>query len=166
MADDTLPPVTDDAHLNLARETLEALLEKMQITATVTAAWREPEEDGDAQAIGLDVQGNDLSPLIGRKGETLAALQYITRLIIAKHLKANPSVVIDVEGFKKRRDEQLRRMARRAAEQAVERNKTITLEPMPAHERRVVHLELRAHEQVFTESVGEGDRRKVTVIPK
>lgn len=73
--------------------------------------------------------------------------------------------MVDVEGYRARRERQLRRLARRMAQQAVERGRTMVLEPMPAHERRIIHLELRDHEQVRTESVGEGERRKVTIIP-
>jgi spoIIIJ-associated protein len=76
------------------------------------------------------------------------------------------SLAVDVEGYRQRREQQLRRMAQRLAEQAVERGRTMTLEPMPANERRIIHLELRDHLAVRTESVGEGDRRKVTIIPK
>jgi spoIIIJ-associated protein len=75
-------------------------------------------------------------------------------------------VIVDVEGFRRRREQQLRRMARRAAEQAVDRGRTVTLEPMPANERRIIHIELRSHPGVVTESVGIGRQRKVTVIPK
>jgi spoIIIJ-associated protein len=114
----------------------------------------------------LDVQGDDLDPLIGRRGETLAALQYIARLILSKQFGRNVDLVVDVQGHKQRREDQLRRMARRMAEQAAERQRVMSLEPMPANERRIIHLELREHPDVTTESVGDGDRRKVTIIPK
>ena len=114
----------------------------------------------------LDVRGNDLDPLIGRQGETVAALQYIVRLILSKEFGHSVDVVVDVQGHKQRREEQLRRMARRMAEQAAERQRVMTLEPMPANERRLIHLELRDHPDVITESVGEGTHRKVTIIPR
>jgi spoIIIJ-associated protein len=104
--------------------------------------------------------------LIGRKGETVSALQYIARLIIAKQVGHGVDLVVDVQGHKKRREEQLRRMAQRMAEQAVERGRTMTLEPMPANERRIIHLELRDHPRVTTESVGDGTQRKVTIVPR
>jgi spoIIIJ-associated protein len=104
--------------------------------------------------------------LIGRRGETLSALQYITRLIVGKELHKPIAVVIDVEGYRARREQQLRRLARRMAQQTIERGRTMSLEPMPANERRIIHIELREHSQVYTESVGEGEKRKVTIIPR
>jgi spoIIIJ-associated protein len=158
------PVANAEADLETARLVLVDLLERMQVEAEVHAALGEPDE-GETPII-LDVQGPDLGLLIGRKGETLAALQYIARLIIAKQAGRSVDVVVDVQGHKKRREEQLRRIARRMAEQAVERGRTMTLEPMPANERRIIHLELRDHPSVTTESVGDGSQRKVTVIPR
>ncbi len=162
------PDATDaDAEgLRTARETLEELLDKMKIKAQVLAHWGEPEEAGEPRPLILDVRGNDLSMLIGRKGETLSALQYLTRLITSKELGEGVNVMVDIEGYRQRREEQLRRVARRMAEQAAQRKRTLSLEPMPPNERRIIHLELRDHPAVRTESVGEGDRRKVTIIPK
>ncbi|MGH2521152.1 MAG: protein jag [Anaerolineales bacterium] len=157
---------TEDPALRSARETLAALLEKMKITAGVSASWGALDEEDSSRPLILDVSGEDLGLLIGRRGETLAALQSITRLIIAKQLGEGVNVIVDVQGHKRRREEQLRRMARRMAEQAVQRQRMMTLEPMPPYERRIIHLELRDHPSVRTESVGEGNRRKVTIIPK
>lgn len=159
-------PELEDNTLRVARQCLIELLGKMKVKADVRASWGAPEEIGEAPQLMLDVQGDDLGMLIGRKGETLAALQYIVRLIISKQLNQAVSLAVDVEGYRQRREQQLRRMAQRMAEQAVQRGRTMTLEPMPANERRIIHLELRDHPGVRTESVGEGDRRKVTIIPK
>lgn len=163
---DPEPEDREDSRLRLAQQTLEELLAKMKIKAAVQARWGDPDEPGDAPSVMLDVQGNDLGALIGRKGETLSALQYIARLILAKSLNESVNLIVDVEGYRQRREQQLRRMAQRMAEQALQRQRTLTLEPMPASERRIIHLELRDHPGVRTESVGEGDRRKVTIIPK
>jgi spoIIIJ-associated protein len=162
---DASMPEANEQDLTLAQATLQDILTKMNISATIAADWGEPDEDG-LRTLQLDVQGDDLSLLIGRKGEALAALQYMTRLIIGKHLRQGVNLVVDVEGFRRRRQEQLRRMARRLAEQVVQRGRAMSLEPMPPDERRIVHIELRDHPQVRTESVGEGSRRKVTIIPK
>ena len=159
-------PEPDDNTLHLAQQCLVELLDKMKVKAEVRASWGAPEEPGEPPQLLLDVQGNDLGMLIGRKGETLAALQYLVRLMISKQLNQAVSLAVDVEGYRQRREEQLRRMAQRMAEQAVQRGRTMTLEPMPANERRIIHLELRDHPAVRTESVGEGDRRKVTIILK
>jgi spoIIIJ-associated protein len=155
-----------DPELQQGRQVLEDLLERMHLTAQVQASRGQPETEADAPVMVLDVQGDDLDPLIGRRGETLAALQYITRLILSKQFGHSVDLVVDVQGHKQRRDDQLRRMARRMAEQAAERQRVMTLEPMPANERRIIHLELRDHPDVVTESVGEGTHRKVTIIPR
>jgi spoIIIJ-associated protein len=158
-------PEEGDA-LRLSKETVEELLQRMSIEAQVRARWGEPDEPGKIRPLFVDVLGDDLSILIGRRGETLTALQYITRLIVGKELKRPVAVLIDVEGYRARREQQLRRLARRMASQAIETSRTMTLEPMPAYERRIIHIELRDDPQVETVSVGEGNRRKVTIIPK
>ncbi|MBN1810760.1 MAG: protein jag [Anaerolineae bacterium] len=114
----------------------------------------------------FDVRGPDVSVLIGRRGETLAALQLIARLIVGQETARRADLIVDVDGYKARREESLRRLAQRLAEQAVRTNRRVVLEPMPPHERRIVHLTLRDHQKVTTESIGEGDRRKVTIIPR
>ena len=155
-----------DPELEQARSTLQDLLEHMHVRAEVVAGYGQQDPESDGPAIVLDVRGDDLDPLIGRHGETLTALQYITRLILSKQFSHNVDLVVDVQGHKQRREEQLRRMAHRMAEQAAERQRVMSLEPMPANERRIIHLELRDHPDVTTESVGDGDRRKVTIVPK
>lgn len=155
-----------DAALNVARQTLEEFLGKMNITAEVSASWGDAEPDEESRPMILDVRGQDLGLLIGRRGDTLSALQYLTRLMVSKQLGEGLNVIVDVEGHKRRREEQLRRLARRVAEQAIQRGRVMPLEPMPADERRIIHLELRHHPDVYTESVGEGSRRKVTIVPK
>ena len=111
----------------------------------------------------VDVEGKDLSILIGRRSETLNALQYITGLIVSKELGRWVPLLIDIQGYRSRRERQLRQLGRRMADQAVQTGRKQTLEPMPANERRIIHLELRDHPQVFTESVGEEPYRKVTI---
>jgi spoIIIJ-associated protein len=156
----------DDNTLRVALATLENLLARMKVSARVAAAWGEPDEPGGLRPLLLNVEGDDLSVLIGRKGETLAALQYITRLIASKQIGAAVNAVVDVAGYKQRREEQLRRLAQRMADQVVQRGRAMALEPMSASERRIIHLALRDHPSVRTESVGDGERRKVTLIPK
>lgn len=149
----------------VSRETVSELLSRMGIDARVDAVWGDPVSEGHIRPLHVDIHGDDLSILIGRRGETLDALQYITRLIVGKELQRPVSVLIDVEGYRSRREQQIRRLARRMARQAVDTGRTFSLEPMPANERRIVHLELRDNPDVETESVGEGNRRKVTIIP-
>jgi spoIIIJ-associated protein len=153
----------DDARVGLA--TLQELLAKMQITAQVTV-YRAQMNEGEQAPWVLQIRGRDLGVLIGRRGETLTALQYITRLIASRELQRRINIVLDVEGYKSRREEMLRRLAKRMADQAVQTDRTVVLEPMPPYERRIVHLALRDHPEVTTESIGEGDHRKVTIIPR
>jgi spoIIIJ-associated protein len=144
-------------------ETISELLRHMGIDAQIEIHWGEKDDSNRACPLHVDLRGKDLSILIGRKAETLASLQYMTRLIVGKKLHRPIPIVIDVEGYRARREQQLRQLARRMAQQAIERGRTMTLEPMPANERRIIHIELRDHPQVFTESIGEGDRRKITI---
>lgn len=155
-----------DEPLRVAEEILSELLERMGVEATVQARWGEAAAEDAHRPVLVDLHGDDLSILIGHRGETLAALQYITRLIAGKELQQPAPILIDVEGYRARRESQLRQLARRMAEQAVERGRTMALEPMPASERRIIHIELRDHADVTTESIGEGDHRKVTIIPR
>lgn len=153
----------DDARVG--RATLQELLGKMDIRAEVIAFRAEPEEGEEAPWV-LQIRGRDLGTLIGRRGETLAALQYITRLIASRDLERRANIVLDVEGYKARREKVLRRLAERMADQALQLGRTVSLEPMPPYERRIVHLTLRDRTDVMTESVGEGENRKVTIIPR
>jgi spoIIIJ-associated protein len=105
-----------------------------------------------------------LGVLIGRRGETLGALQYLTRLIVSSQAHRGVNLVVDVEGYKARREQQLRQLALRMAERVASTRKPIALEPMPPYERRIVHLTLRDHPVVTTESVGRDEDRKVTII--
>lgn len=159
------PPADDAETVRLAREATEDLLRHMGVEAKTSARWGEADAPGKMRPLFVDIQGQDLSLLIGRRGETLDALQYILRLILGKELQAPIPVIVDIEGYRARREQTLRRLARRMADQALERKRTLSLEPMPPNERRIIHIELRDHPGVRTESVGEGDRRKVTIIP-
>ncbi len=114
----------------------------------------------------VNIEGEDLSILIGRRSETLNALQYIASLIVGRRLNRWTPMIIDVQGYRQRRERQLRMLARRMADQAVHTGRRQVLEPMPPNERRVIHLELRDHPLVITESIGEDPHRKVTITPK
>jgi spoIIIJ-associated protein len=150
----------------LARQTVADLLYRMHVHADVVAYFG-PKDDPQSRApLCVDISGKDLSILIGRHAETLNALQYITSLILGKELGYSIPLILDVESYRKRREQQLRQLARRMADQAVKTGRRQTLEPMPANERRIIHVELRSNPQVVTESVGEEPRRKVTILPK
>jgi spoIIIJ-associated protein len=156
----------DENTLNVARDTVEELLKAMKVHARVTVQKGNPEDPRDRTPVQVDIRGDDLSILIGPKAETLNALQYIAGLIISKEIGHSIPLVVDVEGYRVRRSQQIRQLARRMAEQATRTGRRQVLEPMPASERRLVHIELRDHPNVTTQSVGEEPRRKVTIIPK
>lgn len=158
--------LAEENDLRVSRETVTELLEKMRVRARVSARFGEADENSSRIPILVDVHGDDLSILIGRRAETLNALQYISSLIVSKELGHSVSVIVDVEGYRIRREGQIRQLARRMAEQAIKTGRRQILEPMPANERRIIHMELRDHPNVKTESIGEEPHRKVTIIPK
>lgn len=157
---------SEDITLYVARETVIELLDKMKVRAIVKSYYGEPEDIRDRVPVYVDINGEDLSILIGRQAETLNALQYISSLIVGKELGHSIPLVIDVEGYRKRRTQQLKYLARRMADQAVKTGRRQVLEPMPANERRIIHIELRDNPEVSTESIGEEPRRKVTINPE
>jgi len=157
--------VLDDNLLFISRQVVADLLEKMKILARIEVRYGEPDEEGQ-HPVMVDVQGDDLAVLIGRRAEILNALQYIVNLIVSKQVEHWVQVVIDVQGYRARHERQLRQMAQRMADQAMKTGRRQMLEPMSAGDRRIIHLELRDHPAVTTQSVGEDPTRKVTIIPK
>jgi spoIIIJ-associated protein len=145
---------------------LEALLARLGLVASVVPETKPPVVGGESApgVITLNVKGDDLGILIGRRGQTLASLQHIVRLIVAHQAKARVPIVIDVEGYKQRRYDALQALALRVAEQVKAKGKPFALEPMPAYERRIIHLTLADHPDVTTESTGEGETRKVVIV--
>jgi len=154
-------PQEDDV-VKVAREVSETLIESMGLAAEVTVTQA---SEGNLP-VTLDIEGDDLGILIGRRGQTLASLQYIIRLIVAEKLKMWVPISVDIAGYKKRRYESLRSLALRLAEQVKTSRRLITLEPMPADERRIIHLTLADNLDVVTESMGEGEARKVAIVFK
>jgi spoIIIJ-associated protein len=162
----SIPAAAEEDHiLAFARQTVIELVTKMKVDARITARYDESESE-KGPAIRIDIRGDDLSVLIGRRAETLSALQYISALIVSKEAGHWIQLVVDVEGYRNRRERQLRQLARRMADQAMKTGKRQVLEPMSAAERRVIHIELRNYEGVTTESIGEEPTRKITIIPK
>ncbi|NCP86697.1 MAG: protein jag [Anaerolineae bacterium CG_4_9_14_3_um_filter_57_17] len=159
------PAAADDDLLNFTAETARELLARMKLTATVTVSYGAADLSGEKNIL-VDIRGDDLSVLIGRRAETMNALQYILGLIVSKQTEAWVQVTVDVEGYRARREQQLRQLARRMAEQAICTGKRQVLEPMSSAERRIIHLELREVPEVISESVGEDPNRKVTISPK
>lgn len=152
--------------LDIANDTVTELLKRMRVHASVAVRYGEPDDARSRAPILVDITGRDLSVLIGRQAETLNALQYISTLIVSKEAGRSVTLVVDVQGYRQRREQQIRQLARRIADQAVKTGRKQILEPMPASERRIVHIELRDNPYVTTESIGEEPRRKVTILPK
>ena len=152
---------------DVAAELLQGLLDRMGVKASVqTTEYRGVLDEGQDAPLVLNIEGEDLGILIGRRAETLSSIQYLTRLMVNHRLHRWVNVIVDVEGYRARREEQLARLANRMADRAVSTGKPVMLEAMPPNERRIVHITLRDNPLVTTESVGEGDHRKVTIIPK
>ncbi len=157
----------EPAEADAGREILSNMLRLMGVEASVESQLGyELAEEGQPPPLVLNITGEDLGILIGRRGETLRALQYLVRLMTSHRLKQWTNLVVDVESYLVRRRQSLESLAERVAEQAVRTGRTQTMEPMPPYERRLVHIALRKNPKVSTQSVGEGEKRKVTVIPK
>jgi len=153
----------------VAKSVLETLLSLMDVSASVVpSASLLPGggEEGAADSITLEIKGEDLGILIGRRGQALSCLQYIVRLIVGHQTKVWLPIIIDVEGYKRRRYDALQAIAWRMAEMVKTRGEPFALEPMSAFDRRVIHLALADHPDVTTQSSGEGEARKVVILPK
>jgi spoIIIJ-associated protein len=158
------PTADEPEEVSIARETISIILEKMGVDAKVSVRLGSSESNR-VQPVLIDIEGNDLSFLIGTKSTTINALQYIASLIVGRELGRWVPLQVDVQHYRQRREDELRRLAQRFAEQVVSTGRKQSLEPMPPNERRIVHIELRDNPHVTTESVGEDPHRKVTVIP-
>ena len=152
----------------IAESILIKLLDLMELEATVDRQSFQT-TNGEEQVtspLAFDILGDDLGILIGRRGQTLATVQYMLRLMVSHQTKVWTPIVVDVEGYKKRRSDALQALAVRMAEQVRTRGTPFTLEPMPAYERRIIHLALADNPHVTTQSIGEGDFRKVVILPE
>ena len=132
----------------------------VNVSRTLRSA-NDPESGGPI----IDLSGEDSGLLIGRRGQTLQALQFLVNLIVRRQFEG-VRVVLDVENYRQRRENQLKDMATKVAERVAQTNRSITLEPMPPADRRIIHTSLTDHPGVSTESTGEGEGRKVTILPK
>ncbi len=173
--DEDLPDPTaryhyvDDEQLDevarAGRDILLELMKKMRIHGQVKVRRADPVREGENAPWVLNIITKDARRLIGRRGETLASLQYILRLMVSRQIQRRTDLIVDVGEYKAERSDRLRRLANRMADQAVKQGRTVTLEPMPPNERRIIHLTLRNRKDVETKSIGEGNARKVTIVP-
>jgi len=153
----------------VAKAVVADLLRHMGLAAEVIAVDNPssvPLDDDEPPTIFIDILGNDLGMLIGRRGDHLAQVQYLVNMIVNRRIDTWTRVVLDVEGYRTRREESLIALAERVARQVARSRRPIDLEPMPPNERRIVHLTLRQHPDVTTHSSGEGSQRHITVEPR
>ena len=157
----------DSEEVETATEFLRRLIEGMDIDAEVTVREPETAADGEGRASAvLDIEGDDLGLLIGRRGTTLSALQYMVNVMLTRKMNSRVIITVDVERYHRRREETLQNLAQRMADRVSNSGRPMTLEPMPASERRIIHLALSEDEDIVTGSVGQGDERKVVIRPR
>ncbi len=154
-----------DPALDKTEAAVSKLIHLMNLEAQVSAHYSDRDRD-DRRNIHVDIRGDDLSVLIGRHSETLNAFQYVASLVVGRETNEWVQLTVDVEGYRDRREKQLIQMAKRMAEQVAKNGKRQALEPMPSGERRIIHIALRDHPGVITESAGEEPHRKITILPR
>jgi len=152
-------PADEESGLEIAKETLENILIRIPVEATVEA------HQMDGKLI-LNIEGDRSGLLIGRKGKTLDALQFIVNKIVNKALEKRVNIVVDSENYRKRRNESLVQLALKMGEKAKRIGKPVATNPLNPHDRRIVHLALIEDERLDTRSRGEGLLKKVVIIPK
>jgi spoIIIJ-associated protein len=159
LIEDEEEPLSSVDGAEAARMVLSETLRLMGITATVDVS----RSSDPNEPVTLNIEGDDLGVLIGRRGQALSSLQYLVRLIVAEKLKKWVSINVDVDWYKKRHYESLKKLAFRLAEQVARRRRAVTMEPMPPDERRIIHITLADNPDVKTESTGEGEGRRVVI---
>jgi spoIIIJ-associated protein len=139
------------------------VIDQMEMDCSVRL--RRPKSDDARNEIGIEIYGRDAGRVIGKKGQVLSALQFLAHRVVNRPGLDRRPILVDAEGYRSRRDSSLASMARRLGKQAVDEGKIITFEPMNPRDRRVVHVALAKFEGVITKSDGEGDSRRVQIIP-
>jgi spoIIIJ-associated protein len=152
-----------DDRTKFALDFVTDVIQNMEMDCRVKL--RRPREGNADDEIYIEIFGNDAARIIGKKGQVLQALQFLTHRVVNRPGLERRHVLVDAEGYRSRRDNSLASMARRLGKQAVDEGKIITFEPMNPRDRRVVHLALAKFEGVITRSDGEGDERRVQIIP-
>ena len=161
-------PTTEEEKARAIKDVVKGLLSAMHFRdaqVKVSRAKPGPNKE-EVPPYVVDVSGPGTDILIGADGEILDTFQYITRLLVGRRMKGWVHVVVDVQDYKAKRANRLRDLAHRMADQAADTDRAVILQPMPPHERRVVHVALYDDPRVTTESIYEGERRRVTILPK
>lgn len=163
-------PRPDEETEQAVKQAVGELLQKMGYPQVEVRAVDNPSaievSPDEPPTVFVDIEGRDLGTLIGRRGEHLTQLQYMVNVLVNKRLTTWTRVIVDVEGYRTRREESIIGLAQRVAKQVARNRRPISLEPMPPNERRVVHVALRDEPNVTTLSSGEGALRRVTIYPK
>jgi len=141
-------------------EVIDKIISLLGVDVVSTLAQVEREDLGGPV---FEIEGDDAGLLIGRRGDTLKALQFLVKYLVSQKLDGNVNMLVDVEGYQDRRYQSLMNMARGVAQRVADSGRPITLEPMPPNERRIVHMALADHHRVTTESTGSGSSRQVVV---
>ncbi len=157
--EEAIGPAPDDGKAERALTFVREVIGAMGVDAEASLV------KDDARQVEIDVAGPDASILIGKRGNTLFALQFLANRVVNRGPQGRRYVVLDVEGYRARREQGLAAVAVKLGEQAVREGKVITFDPMSPRERRVVHLALAKFAGVRTESAGEGEGRRVQIIP-
>tara|TARA_B100000949_G_C14259035_1_gene441977 strand:+ start:287 stop:946 length:660 start_codon:yes stop_codon:yes gene_type:complete len=149
--------------IRVARETIDELISLMDVDVMCNLRQAESEEVGGPL---FEIEGDDSGLLIGRKGETLRSLQFMVRFLVSRKTGERANLSVDVEGYDDRRRQSLSSLANRVAQRVVKTGRSIELEPMNPRERRLVHITLSENGDVYTESSGTGEGRRVVILPR
>lgn len=142
-----------------ARDLLKQVLKVMDLEVEMNVVENE-------QGVYISMKGPDLGILIGRRGETLDSLQYLINLSANKNQENRQRIILDVEGYRKKREETLRNLALKLAEKAKQKGRNVILEPMNSQERRIIHTTLQSRDDIYTYSEGEDPYRKIVISPR
>ena len=151
----------DEPRLVTINRVLTDLLHYMNVDANLCVQDQDADPTDNRSSIRINIAGDKLSALIGRRGETLASLEFLVKLIVSNKQNRWTNISLDIDGYKQRREHQLKRLAQRMAGQVQQFGRPIALEPMPANERRIVHITLERNPEVTTNSTGDGNQRRV-----
>ena len=165
VAADTAPINPDKNQVSLVEEILMHMLDMMDVDASLHTST-EDQDDNRKPLIKINIEGDDLRFLIGKRSEVLSAFQYLLSLMVSHRENEWVPIQLDVQNYRGRREQEIQKMARRMAIQVAETGKRQALEPMGASERRMVHMALRKNTDVYTESVGEEPNRKIYIYPR
>ncbi|MBS60731.1 MAG: hypothetical protein CL606_05415 [Anaerolineaceae bacterium] len=155
----------DEPRLVTINRVLTDLLHYMNVDANLCVQDQDADPTDNRSSIRINIAGDKLSALIGRRGETLASLEFLVKLIVSNKQNRWTNISLDIDGYKQRREHQLKRLAQRMAGQVQQFGRPIALEPMPANERRIVHITLERNPEVTTNSTGDGNQRRVNIQP-